>query len=101
MSYMKNFTNETREQKRGVGMGKNAWRAVQQGRSKLAYGGRNPIFIRYCRKSGYKKSLGGASDPRGCKRGGGTGKRCRICRPPRSKRRNRSIDADKIKVFVV
>lgn len=105
MSYMKNFTDETREQKKASNSGKRAWQAVQQGRSKLAYAGtrrHSAIYIRYDKESGYKKSLGRASDPRGCKRGGGNKKRCRLCHPPlRRKRRTRPIDVNKLEVFVV
>lgn len=94
-SFLKNFEQTRLQKKQGAKnrdenswiQKKNSWMFAKNGRSKQAFGGR----FRYCQRRGYKKSLGGGSAPRGCKRGGGGRKRCRICHPPRKKK---SIDIE-------
>lgn len=88
-SYFKNFTDEMRKLKKNVNKGKLSWRVNKKGKSKLQGYGKLKIYIKYSRNNGYHKSLGGGSDPKGCKRGGNKGKKCRFCHPKITKKRKK------------
>lgn len=102
MAHFKNFTPKMREDKKKSNRGKRSWEAAKQGKSKVIHFHiKNKIYFYYNKKVGFKKSLGGGSNPRGCKRGGrggkqGKGKKCPLCHPPYGKKRIKNIKQEEV-----